>query len=327
MGSRMTGQYSHNDVHGAPVTAAERRDPVCGMSVRPESAAGFVDHAGVTYWFCSPSCVARFKADPRGVREPRPPCCAKPPAGPKAAEYTCPMHPEVVAIGARNLPHLRHGPRAAHRLGRRGREPRAARHDAPVLDQRGPPGAAVPSSSWATCSAGTSRRPGSRRARSPGSSWPWRRPSFSGAAGRSSSAAWASIVNRQPEHVHADRASGVGVAYLYSVVATLVPAPFPARFAARRRGRASTSKPPPSSPCSCCSVRSSSCAHAAARAARSARCSAWRPKTARRRRDRRQRGRRAPRPRAGRRPLRVRPGEKVPVDGVVSKGAAPSTSR
>lgn len=39
-------------------------DPVCGMDVRPESAAGAWEHEGLTYYFCSRSCLERFKADP-----------------------------------------------------------------------------------------------------------------------------------------------------------------------------------------------------------------------------------------------------------------------
>jgi len=39
-------------------------DPVCGMSVAPRTAAGSAVHAGETYWFCSPHCLAAFKADP-----------------------------------------------------------------------------------------------------------------------------------------------------------------------------------------------------------------------------------------------------------------------
>ena len=48
-------------------------DPVCGMTVNPDRAAGTVDHDGTTYNFCSKSCVARFQADPKkylaGTRE------------------------------------------------------------------------------------------------------------------------------------------------------------------------------------------------------------------------------------------------------------------
>lgn len=39
-------------------------DPVCGMTVEPSKAAGSTTHQGQTYWFCSPHCLAKFKADP-----------------------------------------------------------------------------------------------------------------------------------------------------------------------------------------------------------------------------------------------------------------------
>ncbi len=49
-------------------------DPVCGMMVDPDRAAGHVEHDGKTYYFCSKSCVAKFTADPgkylSGTREP-----------------------------------------------------------------------------------------------------------------------------------------------------------------------------------------------------------------------------------------------------------------
>src|SRR4051812_44043091 len=51
-------------------------DPVCGMTVDPARAAGQVDHAGTTYYFCSKGCAAKFTADPgkylSGVREAMP---------------------------------------------------------------------------------------------------------------------------------------------------------------------------------------------------------------------------------------------------------------
>ena len=47
--------------HGRQVTV---KDPVCGMDVVPETAAGSVDHDGQTYYFCSRHCVEKFRADP-----------------------------------------------------------------------------------------------------------------------------------------------------------------------------------------------------------------------------------------------------------------------
>jgi P-type Cu+ transporter len=40
-------------------------DPVCGMQVEPAGAAGKVEHAGKTYYFCSTHCAHLFKADPQ----------------------------------------------------------------------------------------------------------------------------------------------------------------------------------------------------------------------------------------------------------------------
>lgn len=40
-------------------------DPVCGMEVEAERAAGAWEHGGTTYFFCSAGCLQRFKADPQ----------------------------------------------------------------------------------------------------------------------------------------------------------------------------------------------------------------------------------------------------------------------
>src|ERR1700688_4349666 len=45
-------------------TTALERDPVCGMNVNPSSAKHVYEHAGKKYYFCCPSCVEKFKADP-----------------------------------------------------------------------------------------------------------------------------------------------------------------------------------------------------------------------------------------------------------------------
>ncbi|HXK30845.1 MAG TPA: heavy metal translocating P-type ATPase [Candidatus Binatia bacterium] len=121
-------------------------DPICGMNVEPDSAAGSHVHNGQTYYFCSPHCLVKFKQDPEKflkppaaghaarsqghahaapqtstidqaehgtyvcpmdpeVRESKPGACPKcgmalEPAAPAApavkTEYVCPMHPEIV---------------------------------------------------------------------------------------------------------------------------------------------------------------------------------------------------------------------------------------
>ena len=71
------------------------------MTVEPATAAGKVEHAGKTYYFCSQHCVHAFKADPErylsGTHKKAMPA-------PKGAQYTCPMHPEIVQIGPGSCP-------------------------------------------------------------------------------------------------------------------------------------------------------------------------------------------------------------------------------
>ncbi|HUQ92520.1 MAG TPA: heavy metal translocating P-type ATPase [Bryobacteraceae bacterium] len=72
-------------------------DPVCGMMILPEDAVGTVDHKGATYYFCNDSCVERFRADPE--RYLHPDAAGPLPAAREDVEYTCPMDPEVRQIG------------------------------------------------------------------------------------------------------------------------------------------------------------------------------------------------------------------------------------
>src|SRR5688572_28856331 len=75
-------------------------DPVCGMTVDPASAAGHVDYQGKTYHFCSQHCVHAFKADPQKFLGKKPaPATVK-----EGAQYTCPMHPEIVQVGPGSCP-------------------------------------------------------------------------------------------------------------------------------------------------------------------------------------------------------------------------------
>ncbi|MCU1246827.1 MAG: copper/silver-translocating P-type ATPase, partial [Acidobacteria bacterium] len=120
-------------------TAAAFIDPVCGMKVDPARAAASSHHGGRTIYFCSPSCKAKFDANPAAylgeeklpvapptpagttyvcpmdpdVRQDRPGACPKcgmalePEVVTAAAtktEWTCPMHPEIVRDGPGSCP-------------------------------------------------------------------------------------------------------------------------------------------------------------------------------------------------------------------------------
>ncbi|MBK9595902.1 MAG: heavy metal translocating P-type ATPase [Rhodocyclales bacterium] len=87
---------------GAGQDASAEKDPVCGMTVRPDSPHATV-HAGRTIRFCSAKCLAKFEAEPQRylTSSPEP---APVPAAPPGAEYTCPMHPEVRQIGPGTCP-------------------------------------------------------------------------------------------------------------------------------------------------------------------------------------------------------------------------------
>ena len=110
------------------------KDPVCGMMVDPASSAGSGEYAGRTYHFCSTACLGKFRASPEKyakadphheaeaaqytcpmhpeIRQPVPGSCPKcgmaleavQPAVEPGAEYTCPMHPEVVRSGPGSCP-------------------------------------------------------------------------------------------------------------------------------------------------------------------------------------------------------------------------------
>jgi len=72
------------------------RDPVCGMFVDPATAELSASHGGETFWFCSAGCEAKFVADPERYTSAQP---AKAEAAPVGAIYTCPMHPQVRQVG------------------------------------------------------------------------------------------------------------------------------------------------------------------------------------------------------------------------------------
>jgi Cu+-exporting ATPase len=67
-------------------------DPVCGMRVDRATAKHFSRHEGQGFYFCSAGCKVKFEAEPAKYLGDRP----EPRAMPKGTQYTCPMHPEIV---------------------------------------------------------------------------------------------------------------------------------------------------------------------------------------------------------------------------------------
>jgi Cu+-exporting ATPase len=94
-------QHHHHHDHGV---ADEGRviDPACGMTVDPKTTPHHVEQEGSEFFFCSAGCKAKFAADPERylALEKRLPA----PAAPAGAIYTCPMHPTVRQVGPGSCP-------------------------------------------------------------------------------------------------------------------------------------------------------------------------------------------------------------------------------
>ncbi len=97
------GHQAHTeDGNASNGTTANATDPVCGMKLDPQSASETHEHAGVTYYFCSKRCLSQFKAEPaKYLDKPASTASAVPTKG---AQYTCPMHPEIVQDGPGSCP-------------------------------------------------------------------------------------------------------------------------------------------------------------------------------------------------------------------------------
>jgi Cu+-exporting ATPase len=72
-------------------------DPVCGMTVDPAKTAAPMEHQGTRYFFCSQGCATRFRAEPDRYLEPQPGATPSPlpTTAERQTEHICPMHPEV----------------------------------------------------------------------------------------------------------------------------------------------------------------------------------------------------------------------------------------
>ena len=82
--------------HRGAASSGAAIDPVCGMTVDPATARHRATHAGHDYVFCSARCRERFIAEPARYLAPAPPAdVPAPPAG-ADSRWTCPMHPQIV---------------------------------------------------------------------------------------------------------------------------------------------------------------------------------------------------------------------------------------
>jgi Cu+-exporting ATPase len=196
------------------------------MTVAPERAAGHFEYRGHTYYFCGTGCLERFRADPEKYL--RPPSKPAERAAVPGASYTCPMHPEIV----------RDGPGACPICGM------ALEPMVPTLDEGPNPELTdMTRRCWIAAALGLpvfllamgdmlfgmglGGRVDPRWTNWLGlllatpvvwwAGWPF------------FERAWASIVNRSP-NMFTLIALGVGAAYVYSAAATLAPGVFPAGF-------------------------------------------------------------------------------------------------
>ena len=91
--------HHHGHDHGAATTKV--LDPVCGMTVDPATSKHRFDHHGETFHFCSAGCRTKFAADPaKYLAKDK----APEPEMPAGTIYTCPMHPEIRQVGPGSCP-------------------------------------------------------------------------------------------------------------------------------------------------------------------------------------------------------------------------------
>ncbi|HEY4134225.1 MAG TPA: heavy metal translocating P-type ATPase [Alphaproteobacteria bacterium] len=92
--------HPHHGEQGHSHAAQTAQDPVCGMTVDPQKTPHHAGHGGTTHHFCGAGCKAKFVADPERYLAPKPPVVATA-AG---TTYTCPMHPEIRQVGPGTCP-------------------------------------------------------------------------------------------------------------------------------------------------------------------------------------------------------------------------------
>ena len=206
----------------APESYLTAKDPACGMSVDRATARHFLKHEGEKFYFCSAGCKAKFEADPSAYLGGDRPA---PTPVPKGTLYTCPMHPEVVsdhpgdcpkcgmALEPMGVPAADEGP-SPELVDFTRRLWVSAVFSLPLLVISMGPMIGLPVRDWMG---------------EPIATWIeliLATPVVLWAALPFFRRAWNSLVNRSP-NMWTLIGLGVGTAYLYSVVATLLPGLFP----------------------------------------------------------------------------------------------------
>ena len=102
-------EHGHKPLAGSPVHEGSAqvgahavKDPVCGMDVDPHTAKFHAEHEGHPYYFCSAGCRTKFLADPARYIDKKKTASAEP--VPEGTIYTCPMHPEIRQVGPGSCP-------------------------------------------------------------------------------------------------------------------------------------------------------------------------------------------------------------------------------
>lgn len=98
-GGQAHGNHEH---HQPPAEKGKVLDPVCGMTIDPATSKHRFDYQGRTYHFCSAGCRTKFAAAPETYLD-KSKAAPKEPV-PEGTVYTCPMHPEIRQIGPGNCP-------------------------------------------------------------------------------------------------------------------------------------------------------------------------------------------------------------------------------
>lgn len=94
--------HAHYGPHGHSHAADHAIDPVCGMTVDPATAKHRFAYKGQDYFFCSAGCRTKFEANPEKFLAPKSSVPGE--KLPEGTIYTCPMHPEVRQVGPGSCP-------------------------------------------------------------------------------------------------------------------------------------------------------------------------------------------------------------------------------